>query len=143
MKKSRIHSVAFTHVASQNIEENTLLHELHRHARSKRLVVIVDEGGLVPLNMWSLLLCLKFTGNIVVHSATVVDSCWRFRTNIWAKRLRDLPMSGFMHVICNGLFVQLQRYRQGDDFDHFRFVGSIYPKHDIELGVALEMSRDR
>ena len=66
IKKSRVHCVAFTHVASQNIEGQTLLHELHRHARSKRLVIIVDEAGLVPLSMWSLLLNLKFTGNIVV-----------------------------------------------------------------------------
>ena len=57
------------------------------------------------------------------------------------ENLRDFPMSGFMHDLCNGLYVQLQRYRQGDDFSHFRFVGSIYPKHNIELGVALELAR--
>ena len=143
VKKSRVHCVAFTHVASQNIEGNTLLHELHRHARSKRLVVIVDEAGLVPLSMWSLLLNLKFTGNIVVALGDFGGQLLAIQDQHLGERLRDFPVSDFTHDICNGLFVQLQRYRRGDDFDHFRFVGSIYPKHNVELSVALEMARER
>ena len=142
-KKTRVHCVAFTHVASQNIEGQTLLHELHRHARSKRLVVIVDEAGLVPLSMWSLLLNLKFTGNIVVALGDFGGQMLAIQDQSLGEKLRDFPISGFMYDLCNGLFVQLQRYRRGDDFEHFRFVGSIYPKHGVELDDALEMARER
>ena len=143
IKKSRVHCVAFTHVASQNIEGQTLLHELHRHARSKRLVIIVDEAGLVPLSMWSLLLNLKFTGNIVVALGDFGGQLLAIQDQTLGEKMRDFPVSNFMYDLCNGLYVELRRYRRGDDFDHFRFVGSIYPKHDVELGVALEMARER
>ena len=138
-----MHCVAFTHVASQNIEGQTLLHELHRHARSKRLVVIVDEAGLVPLSMWSLLLNLKFTGNIIVALGDFGGQMLAIQDQSLGEKLRNFPISGFMYDLCNGLFVQLQRYRRGDDFEHFRFVGSIYPKYDVELDDALEMARQR
>ena len=39
--------------------------------------------------------------------------------------------------------MNFRKYRRGDDYDHFQFVGSIYPKHDVQLGIALEMCRDR
>ena len=57
--------------------------------------------------------------------------------------MRDFPKSAFMHDLCEGLFVQMQRYRRGDDFDHFKFVGAIYPRHNIEFGVALDLARER
>ena len=110
VKKSRVHCVAFTHVASQNIEGNTILHKLHLHARSKRLVIIVDEAGLVPLSMWSLLLRLKFTGNIVVALGNFGGQLLAIQDEHMGERLRDFPMSGFMHDICNGLYVHLQSY---------------------------------
>ena len=143
IKKSRVHCVAFTHVASQNIEGQTLVHELHRHARSKRLVVIVDEASLVPLNMWSLILNLRFTGNIVVALGDYQGQLLSIADQHLGEKMRDFPMSNFMYDLCNGLYVELRRYRRGDDFDHFQFVGSIYPKHNIELSVALEMAQER
>ena len=130
-------------MASQNIEGNTLLHELHRHARSRRLVVIVDKAGLVPLSMWSLLLNLKFTGNIVIALGDFGGQLLSIADQHLGEKLRDFPMSDFMHDLCNGLYVQLQRYRRCDDLSHFCFVGSIYPKHNVELEVALELSRER
>ena len=70
-KKGEVHSrvfcLGFTHVAAQNLEVgHMILHFLHRHANSKRIVVICDEAGLVPENCWTLLAALKWTGNIVV-----------------------------------------------------------------------------
>ena len=56
------------------------------------------------------------------------------------EKMRDFPQSAFMHDVCDGL---LQRYRRGDDFSHFCFVGSIYPKHEVEVDVALELARER
>ncbi|MBS52901.1 MAG: hypothetical protein CMI03_09130, partial [Oceanospirillaceae bacterium] len=64
-KKKTIHKCAFTHVAAGNIDGRTLLHELHR-TKKKGHVIIVDESSMVPLSMWSALLNLKFTGNIII-----------------------------------------------------------------------------
>ena len=47
-KNSRVHCVAFPHVASQNIAGQTLLHELHRHARSKRLAASWTKRDWCP-----------------------------------------------------------------------------------------------
>ena len=67
MTRSLVHCLAFTHVAAQNLEiGHTILHFLHRHAKSKRLAIIVDEASLVPENCWALLGALRWTGNVVV-----------------------------------------------------------------------------
>ena len=102
IKKTRVLCVAFTHVASQNIEGQTLLHELHRHARSKRLAIIVDEAGLVPLNMWSLLLNLKFTGNIVVALGDFGGQLLAIQDQSLGEKMRDFPVSNFVTISATG-----------------------------------------
>ena len=111
VKKSRVHCVAFTHVASQNIEGQTLLHELHRHARSKRLVIIVDEAGLVPLSMWSLSAEPEIHGQYRRRSRRFRRTTARYPGSALGREMRDFPKSGFMHDLCDGLYVQLQRYQ--------------------------------
>ena len=41
----------------------------------------------------------------------------------------------------NGLHITLQKYRRGDDYHHYRFVGSLYPRHGRRLEEAREMAR--
>ena len=90
-----------------------------------------------------MLLNLKFTGNIVCCLGDYAGQLLALQDHHLGEKLRDFPLSSFMHDLCNGLYVNLQKYRRGDDYDHFQFVGSIYPKHDVQLGIALEMCRDR
>ena len=75
--------------------------------------------------MWSLLLNLKFTGNIVVALGDFGGQLLAIQDQSLGEKMRDFPESNFMYDLCNGLYVELRRYRRGDDFDHFRFVGSI------------------
>jgi len=140
VKRSRVHVCAFTHVAAGNVEGHTVLHELHRSGR-KGHVVIVDEASMIPLSMWSALLNLKLTGNIIV---ALGDMDGQF-TAIADQHLdlEGLDRSDFMHDLCNGLRVTMSKYRRGDDEGHFRFVGSIYPALGIDLHAAIDLARDR
>ena len=60
--------------------------------------------------------------------------------DIW----KELPTSDFMHQLVNGLSIQINKYRRGKDYDHFKFVKSIYPTDDKEdLNNALRQARIR
>jgi len=141
-KQEHIHKCAFTHVAAGNINGHTVLHELHR-TKKKGHVIIVDEASMVPLSMWSALLNLKFTGNIVICAGDMDGQFQPIADQHQLEKLEGFDRSDFMHDLCNGLRVEMVKYRRGDDFDHFQFTGSLYPSTGITLEDALQLARER
>jgi hypothetical protein len=140
----KVESCAFTHVASANVDGDTILRQLHANAQSKRRVFLVDEGSMVSIRLWAALQTLQFTGAIFV-----VFGDWagqlppipdRESLNIW----RKIPQSDFMHQLVNGLSIQINKYRRGKDYNHYLFVKSIYPRDQKEdLQAALQQARFR
>ena len=112
-EKSRVHCIALTHVAAGNIDGDTILHNLHRHPRSKRIVVIVDESSMVPLSQWAALANLKFVGNIVVVLGDMAGQFQPIEDQGREERLVNMDSSKFMHDLVNGLHVTLSKYRRG------------------------------
>jgi len=143
-KKKTIHKCAFTHVAAGNVDGRTLLHELHR-TRKKGHVIIVDESSMVPLSMWSALMNLKFTGNIIIVAGDMDGQFQPIADQHQLEKLEGFDRSDFMHDVCNGLRVEMKKYRRGkgDGFDHFTFTGRLYPQTGISLKGALQAARHK
>jgi len=141
-KRQNIHKCAFTHVAAGNIDGHTVLHELHR-TRRKGHVIIVDESSMVPLSMWSALLNLKFTGNIIIAAGDMDGQFQPIADQHQLDKLEGFDRSDFMHDLCNGLRVEMHKYRRGDDYAHYQFTGSLYPSTGITLEDALQLARQR
>ena len=59
------------------------------------------------------------------------------REELWS----TVDKSDFMHQMCNGLRVELCKFRRGGDEQHYNFVGSIYPP--CRLADVLAMARER
>ena len=104
---------------------------------------MVDEDSQVPLSMWSALLNLKFTGNIVIVAGDMDGQIQPIADRNRLHKLNGFDRSQFMHDLCEGFRVELHKYRRGDDAAHFEFVGSIYPKYKISLEDALKAARKR
>jgi hypothetical protein len=135
--------IAQTHVQSRNIDGDTVLAHLYRKIGCKRHFIIVDESSQVPLRIWAALATMTFTGarmavfgDIAGQLPPIAD---QHREALWT----TLERSNFMHDICNGLRVELHKYRRGDDYEHFNFVGSIYPCMGVSLQAALDAARER
>ena len=57
---------------------------------------------------------------------------------------KTMPRSDFMHQLANGLSIKINKYRRGKDYDHYKFVKSIYPTDNKEkLKDALQQARSR
>ena len=135
---------AFTHVASANVDGDTILRQLHANSGTKRRVFLVDEGSMVSIRLWGALQTMQFTGAIFV-----VFGDWagqlppipdRYDLELW----KTMPRSDFMHQLVNGLSIQINKYRRGKDYEHYKFVKSIYPidtKEDMK--DAVQQARDR
>ena len=136
-----VHCVAFTHVASQNVEGNTILHELHRFIKGKRRAIVVDESSMMPLSMWAALANLKFAGNVLVVLGDVDGQFLPIEDQTREWMLKGLDQTPFMHDLVNGLHVTLRKYRRGTDVGHYQFVGSLYPSLGLSLPAALEKAR--
>jgi len=143
-KPKTIHKCGFTHVAAGNIDGRTLLHELHR-TKKKGHVIIVDEASMVPLSMWSALLNLKFTGNIIIVAGDMDGQFQPIADQHQLEKLEGFDRSDFMHDLCNGLRVEMVKYRRGKGlgFDHFTFTGRLYPQTGISLAGALQAARHK
>ena len=126
----RCDTTGFTHVQAANLEGNTVLHDLYRNIQCKRRVLIIDEASQLPLHLWSIIATIKFTscrvvvlGDFAGQPPPIVD---RSRLDLW----KTLPGSSFMHDICNGLHIKMQKFRRGKppgtgDFAHYTFTGSM------------------
>ena len=137
----RILKLGFTHVASQNVDGNTILHALHRYAKATDTVVIIDEASMVPVWMWGLLEALTFTGNVVVALGDFQGQYLPIPDR--DKDLTDFDKSPFMCNLVRGLHITMQKYRRGTDHAHFELVRSIYPSNDVSLEDALAQARDK
>jgi hypothetical protein len=124
----RVDVVAFTHVQAANVDGETVLHDLYKNVRRKRRVLIVDEAGQVPIKLWAVIATLKYIGCRIValgdFAGQLCPISDQNRIDLWKK----LPESDFMHDLCGGLCINLQKFRRGGDYKHFSFVGSIYPQ---------------
>jgi len=149
---TRVDVVGFTHVQAANIDGHTLLHDIHKNALCKRRVLIIDEGGQVPISLWSIILTFKFTGcRIFVFgdfAGQLPPIADQNRFELW----KSIPASDFMHDLCCGLRVQVRKFRRWEktedgfkvaDFKHFSFVQSITPPltGPEELHGAAELAR--
>ena len=60
--------------------------------------------------------------------------------------LTNFDKSDFMHDICNGLHITLNKFRRRDggkpsDYAPFQFVSQLYPKHNVPLETARTWAR--
>ena len=104
--------------------------------------MMVDECSMVPVSMWSALLNVTFTGHSVVvlgdpdgQFAPIED---QHRMEQW----EGLWDSRFMCDLCGGLRITLCKYRRKEegkpiDYEHFKFVGGLYPHHKVSLEDAV------
>ena len=149
--------IAFTHVAVANLngvpcDAHTILHLLYRFVGSKRCkkkyAVIIDECSMVPMSMWSALLNMRFLGHEIYVMGDYEGQFTPIQDSHRQPQWEKLWNSRFMIDMCNGLRIKLNKFRrQADDgrpldFEHFQFVGSIYPGK-ISLTDALMESRDK
>lgn len=130
--KYRCDMTGFTHVQAANINGVTVLHDLWKNIKCKRRVLIIDEASQLPLHLWSVIATLNYVGcKIVVlgdFEGQLPPIADRTRMDLWKK----IPGSPFMHDLCNGLHIKMQKIRRGNppgtgDFAHYEFTGSIYP----------------
>ena len=137
--------IAQTHVQSRNVDGETVLRHLHQKIGCKRHFIIVDESSQVPLRIWAVLATLKFTGSrfavlgdIAGQLPPIAD---QHREALWS----TLERSSYMHDLCGGLRIELEKYRRGKDYEHFKFVGDLYPGKPLgaSLEVALAAARER
>ena len=54
--------IAFTHVQSQNVDGDTVLHDIYNNVRCKERVLIIDEASMIPLRLWSVIASMKYVG---------------------------------------------------------------------------------
>ena len=149
--------IAFTHVAVANLngiecDVHTILHLLHRFVGSKRCkkkcAVIIDECSMVPMSMWSALLNMKFLGHRIYVMGDYEGQFTPIEDSHRHQQWMQLWDSRFMLDMCNGLRIKLNKFRRQAangrplDFDHFQFVGSIYPGK-MCLADALMQARDK
>ena len=109
-------------MAAANVDGDTILRQLHANAQSKRRVFLVDEGNMVAIKLWAVFQTFQFTGAIFVvfgdWAGQLAPLSDRETIDIW----KELPTSDFMHQLVNGLSIQINKYRRGKDYDHFKFV---------------------
>jgi hypothetical protein len=121
----------------------------------KRRVVIVDEAGQVPISLWSALNTYRAIGGRLVilgdFAGQLPPISDHDRFDLW----KQFPHSEFMHDICGGLRVTLNKFRrckllpdgtyETADYNHFQLVRSFYPSltanEDSLLSNALHTSR--
>lgn len=149
--------IAFTHVAVANLngvecDAHTILHLLYKFVGSKKCkkknAVIIDECSMVPMSMWSALLNMRFLGHEIYVMGDYEGQFTPIEDSHRQHQWEQLWNSRFMLDMCNGLRIKLNKFRRQAadgrplDFDHFQFVGSIYPGK-MCLADALMQARDR
>ncbi len=127
-----VHVVALTHTAVANVrtdelQASTLLHFLHSSLRKKRkIAIIVDEMGMIPLSMQVALLEMHFMGHTIVQMGDPHGQFLPIPDRKLHRDIERIDTSDLMHDMCNGLHITLRKFRRGDDMVHFDFVGSLY-----------------
>ena len=115
-------------------------------------MVIVDECSMVPLCMWATLANLAFVGNIIIPAGDMDGQFLPIQDQHRMHLLKDLDKSDFMHDLCNGLHITLNKFRRRErdpetqtykpgDYGHFQFVSQLYPKHNVPLETARTWAR--
>ena len=131
-----VYVLATTHVQAAQIEGDTVLMHLHRLARTKESVLILDELSMVSLPIFSYIA----EGQLVGRKICVVGDPYQIPPvgqdpERWSKLLG----SDFLHDLCGGLEIQLRAFRRRKrtsdplvflpgDWKHFSQVGAFYPK---------------
>ena len=134
--------IAVTHVAVANLngvecDIHTILRLIHRFVGrktcKKKCATIIDECSMVPMCMWSALLNMTFVGHRIYVMGDYEGQFTPIEDSHRQQQWMQLWDSRFMLDMCNGLRIKLNKFRRQAadgrplDFDHFQFVGSIYP----------------
>ena len=135
-----VHVVAFTHVAAANCGGHTIMRELHSKIQAKRVAVLIDEMSMVSVAIWAALAQMKMTGSSFWVFGDCQGQFMPIQDQARVALLDNLETSDFLHSLCNGLRVEVKRYRRGTDEAHFNFVGQIY---GTSLESALDAARER
>jgi hypothetical protein len=133
------HVVAFTHVAAQNAEGGTILHELYANKHQKKVALCVDEASMVSLRMWAQLAKLHFTcamvfvfGDWAGQLMPIADQGREERHRV--EQLHARPLQRLPH--------RAEKFRRGGDRAHFDLVGGMCPSL-CTLDVALPRAREK
>jgi len=135
----KIHVIAFTHVQAFNVDGMTVLHYLHKYIHCKDVWILLDEypnnnidsdGHLQKMHFMG----CKFVlfGDIEGQLPPILD---QHRLELWS----TLDKSNFMHILSNGLRIELNKFRRGPDRTHFEFTRSIkqyVPNNDVKKALA-------
>ena len=143
----KVDVLAFTHVQSANVDGSTIRQFLHAQAKSMRHVIIIDESSMVSLRLWAALALMQFTGAIFVVLGDMAGQLPPIQDAHRLDYWRQVEKSDFMHGLCRGLRVELNKFRRFEngvpgDHEHFEFVGSIYPDK-VSFEEALGLARER
>ena len=153
-KKYLVCGAAFTHVAVSNITHcfpnsvNTITHFLLNKipqikraiAEGKKVALVLDEASMIQMHLLPLLGVLKFLGVEFYIFGDFAGQFAPIMLNDPKNKWSTMDSSDFMHDLCNGLKIEFKKYRRGDDFEHFKLVGSIYPQK-MNLSEALIKAR--
>ena len=112
-----------------------------------RHVIIIDESSMVSLRLWAALALMQFTGAIFVVLGDMAGQLPPIQDAHRLDYWRQVEKSDFMHGLCRGLRVELNKFRRFEngvpgDHEHFEFVGSIYPDK-VSFEEALGLARER
>ncbi len=129
---------AFTHVAAQNCDGQTILHALHSAVRRKKTAILIDEMSMIPLKLWAALAQMQMTGNTFYIFGDCAGQFLPIQDQHRLSQLEGLDRSDFIHSLTNGFRVEVKKYRRGGDMGHYNFVGSIY---GLDLRDALKDAR--
>jgi hypothetical protein len=146
-KVSDVKICAYTHTAVANCislanhDAKTAMHLLHRYQKqgTHKMAIILDEASMIPLSMWAAFAMLRAMGHIFIIMGDFDGQYLPIQDRHRQDMLHEFDWSDFMHWMVNGLHIELRKYRRGADYDHFKLVASIYPRHKIPLEDALKL----
>ncbi len=115
---------AYTHAACRLVGGQTIAHLLHLSATMEDAWIIVDEIGLIPISTLGDMSRWMAVGAKFV---TFGDYQGQFKPFVDRWKLDVSPeWSPLMHQMCNGLHIQVTKYRRGTDMDLFQWYCSLY-----------------
>jgi hypothetical protein len=103
------------------------------------MLYLVDEMSMVSIKIWAALAQMQMTGNRFFVFGDCKGQFMPIQDSHRTGLLEDVDHSSFMHGLCGGFRVEINKYRRGTDFAHYTFVGSLYGG---DLQEALSRARE-
>ena len=139
-KKQAVRVCAYTHAATRMVGGETIAHLLHLNTQLTDATFLVDEVGLLPLSTVGAMSKWMALGCKFVCFGDFMGQFEPFRDR-WNLDLQGLDYSPLLHEMCNGVRIELTKYRRGIDPELFAWYHSCYGQENVR-GLIAE-SRER